>query len=102
MNYLLWGFISLITVSSGDVKPDDVVSCFCQEDGERGEGFDLIELIGRADPGATWLLNNGEPLNVIGRLDLEEKLCASDQMVKHEEIDELKLKIVLDTVAFQR
>ena len=45
MNYLPWGFISFVTVFSGDVKPDDILSCFCQEDGERGEGFDLIELI---------------------------------------------------------
>jgi hypothetical protein len=48
------------------------------------------------------LPNKGEPLNVIGRLDLEEKLCGSGFLAKHEEIDELKLKIVLDMVAFQR
>jgi hypothetical protein len=45
MNYLPGGFISLVTVSSGDVKPDDILSCFCQEDWERGKGFDLIDLI---------------------------------------------------------
>jgi hypothetical protein len=43
-----------------------------------------------------------EPSFVIGRLDLEEKLCASGFLAKHEEIDELKLKKVVDMVAFQR
>jgi len=38
----------------------------------------------------------------MARLDLEQKLSASGLKAKHEEIDELKLKIVLDTVAFQR
>jgi hypothetical protein len=44
------------------------------------------------------LPDNGEPSDVIGRLDLEQKLCA----LKHEEIDEKKLKKILDMVAFQR
>jgi len=39
---------------------------------------------------------------VVTRLDLEEKLSASGLKAKHEKIDELELKIVLDTVAFQR
>ena len=35
--------------------------------------------------------DDGEPLIVIGRLDLEEKLCSG--LSRNEEIDELKLKI---------
>jgi len=48
------------------------------------------------------LPNKGEPLNVLTRLNLEEKLSDSGLKAKHKKIDELELKIVLDTVAFQR
>jgi hypothetical protein len=45
MDYFPRGFILLVTVFSNDIEADDILSCFSQEEIERGEGFDLIELV---------------------------------------------------------